>query len=238
MIQQPRVIVLQHVGCETLGSIEVALEQAGLRFDYVRVFEGAPVPKSLDDARGLVVMGGPMSVYEHDRYAHLRDEFKLIEAALSKRKPVLGICLGSQLLAHVLGAKVYAGKQKEIGWHPVTLEPSAAADPLWSDAPAKFMGFHWHGDVFDLPSGCELLASSALTARQAFRHGDNAYGVLFHMEVTRPLIEAMTEAFTDELRETGTSGAQIRRQAEEFLPPLERVGQSIFARWAALAAGG
>jgi GMP synthase (glutamine-hydrolysing) len=109
MLQQSRVIVLQHVGCETLGSIEGALLQAGLQFDYVRTFAGDAVPLTLHDACGLIIMGGPMSVYEEDRYPHLREEHRLIESALSLNKPVLGVCLGSQLLAHVLGAKVYAG---------------------------------------------------------------------------------------------------------------------------------
>ncbi len=238
MSRQPRVIVLQHVGCETLGSIEVALGQAGLQFDYVRTFEGEQVPANLNDACGLVIMGGPMSVYEEDRYAHLRDERKLIESALALDKPVLGVCLGSQLLAQVLGAKVYAGRRKEIGWYPVTLSPAAAADALWSGVPADFMAYHWHGDVFDLPPNCELLARSEMTPHQAFRHGTSAYGFLFHMEVTRPLIETMTDTFSDELRETGNSGQQIRGQAGDFLPALDRIGQTVFGRWATMAAAG
>jgi GMP synthase (glutamine-hydrolysing) len=236
MPRKPRVIVLQHVGCETLGSIEVALQQAALPFEYVRTFDGATVPSTLENVCGLIIMGGPMSVYEEDRYPHLRDERKLIESALSLNLPVLGICLGSQLLAHVLGAKVYAGGRKEIGWHQVDLSPSAAADALFAGAPETFMAFHWHGDVFDLPANCELLASSALTAHQAFRHGANAYGILFHMEVTRPLIETMTETFADELSEIHASGDQIQQQAAEFLPALDRIGQTVFGRWATMAA--
>jgi GMP synthase (glutamine-hydrolysing) len=235
MPEQQRVIVLQHVACETLGSIESALSNVGLQFDYVRTFEGAKVPTALQDACGLIVMGGPMSAYEADQYPHLRDEFKLMESALALGRPVLGVCLGSQLLAHVLGAKVYAGKRKEIGWYPVSLTDAASEDPLWTGVPSTFTAYHWHGDVFDLPANTELLASSALTPHQAFRHGTNAYGILFHMEVTRPLIQTMTETFTDELRETGNSGAQIRQQADSFLPPLERIGKTVFERWAALA---
>ncbi len=238
MTQQPRLIVLQHVGCETLGSIEFALRQSGLRFDYVRTFDGDKVPSTLEDACGLIIMGGPMSVYEEDRYPHLRDECKLIESTLSGNKPVLGVCLGSQLLAHVLGAKVYAGQRKEIGWYPVSLSRSAATDALWSGVPSTFTAYHWHGDIFDLPPNCELLASSAMTPHQAFRHGANAYGMLFHMEVTRPLIETMTDSFADELRETGISGARIRQQAEDFLPSLDRIGQTVFGRWATMAAAG
>jgi GMP synthase (glutamine-hydrolysing) len=136
----------------------------------------------------------------------------------------------------VLGAKVYAGQRKEIGWYPVTLSPRAARDALWADVPAAFTAYHWHGDVFDLPARCETLASSAMTPHQAFRFGTNAYGVLFHMEVTQPIVETMTETFVDELREVGTSGAQIRQQAGDFLPALDRIGQTVFGRWATTAA--
>ncbi len=238
MTQPSRVIVLQHVGCETLGSIEVSLRQARLSFEYVRTFAGAAVPASMDDACGLIIMGGPMGVYEDDRYPHLRLERKLIENALSLSKPVLGICLGSQLLAHVLGAKVYPGPRKEIGWYPVTLSSSAATDRLWTDTPETFDAYHWHGDVFDLPTNCELLACSAMTRHQAFRYGANAYGILFHMEVTRPLIETMTDTFANELREINQSGAQIRQLADQFLPALDRIGQNVFGRWAKMAADG
>jgi GMP synthase (glutamine-hydrolysing) len=238
MNEQPGVIVLQHVGCETLGSIEVALRRAGLTFQYVRTFAGDKVPPSLDDSGGLIIMGGPMSVYEEDQYPHLRDERKLIESALALDKPILGVCLGSQLLAHTLGAKVYAGRRKEIGWYPVTLSAEAASDELWSGVPEAFTAYHWHGDVFDLPDGCELLASSEMTPHQAFRFGANAYGILFHMEVTQPLVETMTDTFADELREIGASAAQIRQQAADFLPTLDRIGQTVFGRWATMAAAG
>ncbi|HEX4148748.1 MAG TPA: gamma-glutamyl-gamma-aminobutyrate hydrolase family protein [Pirellulales bacterium] len=233
-----RVIVLQHVGCETLGAIEQVLQQAGIGFDYVRTFAGVPVPPTLDEASGLIIMGGPMSVYEEDQYPYLAEERRLIESALALGKPVLGVCLGSQLLAHVLGAKVYPGRRKEIGWYPVTLSRAAAGDAIFADAPPTFAAYHWHGDVFDLPASCELLASSALTPHQAFRYGANAYGVLFHMEVTRELIETMTDSFANELRQVGQSGAQIRQQADDLLPPLARIGQTVFGRWAAQLAPG
>ncbi len=149
---------------------------------------------------------------------------------------MLGVCLGSQLLAHVLGARVYAGRRKEIGWYGVTLTAAGQQDSLFAGVPANFTGYHWHGDVFDLPGGSQLLASSELTPHQAYRYGDNAYGILFHMEVTQPLVETMTETFRAELDEIGASGEQIRARAADFLPPLERIGQTVFGRWATAAA--
>ena len=197
----PRSIVLQHVACETPGLIGVELERGGVSLDFVRTFAGDPVPRDLGDAAGLLVMGGPMGVYETDRHPHLRDEIGLIERALAARIPVLGVCLGSQLLAAALGARVAPGPRKEIGWFPVTLTDEAADDPLWRGVAREFVGYHWHGDRFDLPDGAVPLASSALTPLQAYRHGPNAYGILFHMEVTVEIVAAMVETFAAEVAE-------------------------------------
>src|SRR5262249_22554762 len=139
---------------------------------YVRSFAGKPVPQTLDDA-GLIVMGGPMGVYEADRYPFLRQEMALIERAVGDGKPVLGVCLGSQLLAAALGADVYKGPQKEIGWYPITLSEAGARDRLLAGVPRTFIGYSWHGDVFAVPPGATGLASSELTACQAFRFAAN-----------------------------------------------------------------
>ena len=176
--------VIQHIHCETPGIIAEALDREGISIQSVRVFAGEQIPKEMGAAAGLIVMGGPVGVYEQDRYPFLRDEIYLIEQALTEKKAILGVCLGSQLLAAVLGAKVAKGKQKEIGWYPVTLSRAAMADPLWKGIESPFTAYHWHGDVFELPRGAEALASSALTPCQAFCYGDHAYGFLFHMEVT------------------------------------------------------
>src|SRR5262245_51289547 len=205
----PTILVVQHASCETLGTIEPCLRARGLTARYIRVQDGEKVPASIGDACGLIVMGGPMSVYEYDRLTHLMQEMRLIGSALAAHRPVLGVCLGSQLLAHVLGAKVYPGKQKEIGWHEVNLSAAAQHDPLWREAPLQFPAFHWHGDVFDLPSTAECLASSELTACQAFRSGPSAYGILFHMEVTESLIDGMAAGFPDELAAAGGNVSEL-----------------------------
>lgn len=229
------VIVLQHVACETLGTIEGALRRFGLSPRVVRIDLGEEVPPEIGTADGLVVMGGPMSVYDHPRLPHLRDEFRLIESALKASRPILGVCLGSQLLAHVLGARVYPGQQKEIGWHEVRLSPAARQDQLWSAAPETFVGFHWHGDIFDLPSGAVSLASSALTPNQAFQAHGSAYGILFHLEVTAGHVDAMAEAFLGELEETGGTSAGLSLGLGSHLAALTDIGQGVFGSWAQLA---
>ncbi len=223
------VCVLQHAEIETPGRIADALTAAGCR---TQTFLANP-PSSLAGFDGLVVMGGPQSVYEQDRYSFLRGERRLIEQALKAGTPILGVCLGSQLLAAALGARVYAGQQKEIGWRPVRL----VADPLWQGLPEQLTAFHWHGDAFELPAGAVALASSELTACQAFRYGANALGLLFHLEVTEPMIAGMVATFADELRGAGVDGAAIVAGAREHLAAMQRAGDKVFARWAAKLTG-
>jgi len=228
------VLVLQHVAPETAGRIGDAVVAAGHTLRVVRSFAGEPVPQSLGTSAGLVVMGGPMGVYERDQYPYLHAELRLIEQALRSERPLLGVCLGSQLLAHALGAKVRPGPSKEIGWHELMLYPEAAADLMLSSAPHSFTGLHWHGDVFDLPAGAVGLARSAQTVWQAFRYGPSAWGLLFHMEVTQPMVAAMVHAFPDELAQAGLDGREVVAKAASHLPALERIAIPIFARWAKL----
>jgi GMP synthase (glutamine-hydrolysing) len=195
------------------------------------VHEGDAVPTSIGEHTGLVVMGGPMSVYEDDRYPHLHSERKLIESALEKRVPTLGVCLGSQLLASALGATVQPGRQKEIGWYPVSLEPGAKDDALFGAAPRSFIPLHWHGDVFDLPSGAVGLARSALTRCQAFSFGGFAYGLLFHLEVTSEQLSDMTTTFGDELAAAGVAPRELLSGWSAHGTMLEAVGEMVFGLW-------
>lgn len=229
-----KVWVLQHIHCETLGAIANILESAGLSAQYVRTFEGQSVPEGMGDAVGLIVMGGPMGVYEHNRYPFLLDEMQLIGHALEEDKPVLGVCLGSQLLAAALGAAVTKGKKREIGWYPVTLADAARTDPLWTGVEPSFVAYHWHGDIFELPQGAVSLASSGLTQHQAFRYGRNAYGFLFHMEVTERIIGDMVKTFADELQAAGVDGHAIVTKAQDYLPHLQGIGRLVFQRWTSL----
>ena len=176
------VLVLRHEPFEHLGHLAQGFADRNIAFRYKDLGE----PLDLADHQGLVVMGGPQSV--NDASAGLSAEMELIRAAIHARIPVLGICLGAQLIAKVLGARVYRNDSKEIGWASVFLTSAGAADPLFSglDSPTTF--FHWHGETFDLPQGAHWLAYSALCRHQAFRYGSNVYGVQFHPEITAEMV--------------------------------------------------
>jgi len=227
------VLVVQHEQVEGLGSIAESLGEAGTKPRYIRAFAGEQVPRTLGGAAGLIVMGGPMGVYDAPRFPFLRDEMRLIEAALRDARPVLGICLGSQLLAQALGAEVRSTGKKEIGWFDVTLTESAETDPLWSRVPRSFPAFHWHGDAFPLPAGATHLASSVMTPHQAFRY-QHAYGVLFHLEVTAGIARDMVGSWPDELREEGLSAEAIILSTDQLLPGMRSVAETVFGRWARL----
>ena len=229
----PDVLILQHVRPEPPATIADALDDEGVSHRTVKIHRDDPVPETLD-AGGLVVMGGPMGVGDVGDRPHLSRELALIEQALDDERPVLGVCLGSQLLAHALGADVRPAPAKEIGWDTVTLTDAAADDPLFRDVGDPFTAFHWHGDVFDLPDGAVRLARTAQTAHQAFRYGDAAYGLLFHLGVTPKTVAWMTKAFQDELAEEGLDGAAIRRAAMPREPALRETAATVFGQWAAL----
>jgi GMP synthase (glutamine-hydrolysing) len=228
----PIVRVLQHIGPEGPGFIADALTRAGIDIAVTRPDQGEPVPARLDDAAGLLVMGGPMGVYEEGRYPHLADERRLIEHALREEIPVLGVCLGSQLLAATLGARVAPGPRKEIGWFEVTTNEAAANDPLLGHAPSKFIALHWHGDVFDLPSGAVSLARSELTLHQAFRFGERAHGLLFHLEATPAQIEQMAREFADELAAASVDPAALVAQTPARAAVAEEIARTVFGAWA------
>ena len=228
-----KIIVLQHHPAETLGTIAAALESAALAWQYVRIHDGQAPPKDIRGAGGLVVMGGPQTVYQLDRYPYLRDELRLIEDALKENKPILGVCLGSQLLAAALGAKVYRNTEREIGWYRVRLNDAAHADRLMRGLAADFIAAHWHSDIFDLPAGATALVSSDKTPVQGFRYGEKAYGLLFHAEMAAEILAALIAEFGDGLKRVGINGDAILADAPKYLPQLAQIGETIFSRWAA-----
>ena len=226
------VYVVQHAEVETAGAIGAALRARKLTARVVRAYAGAEIPREMGRARGLVVMGGPMGVYEADRHPFLKEEMRLIERALRASIPVLGVCLGSQLLASVLGAHVSHGRAKEIGFLPVELAASAGRDRIFSGVKSPIVPCHWHGDVFTLPAGAVALARSQRTRCQAFRYGRTAYGMLFHMELTRPILRRMTRTFRDELAAERIEPGAILDAADLHLPRLLPVARGVFERWA------
>ena len=230
-----RVLVLQHEPFEGPGTLRDAL--AGCELRFVRTFAGDPVPARLAED-GLVVLGGGMGVYDRDRLPHLADEIALCASAVAAAKPVLGICLGSQLLAASLGAVVGKAPRKEIGWHGVTVLPEARGDPLFDLLPRRFAAFHWHGDAFTLPPGAVPLASTTLTPLQAFRVGGSAWGVQFHLETDEQVLDAMLSGGEPELREEGIDAARIRDRARAELSGLRERALAVFARWKAFLGEG
>jgi GMP synthase-like glutamine amidotransferase len=181
-----RVLAFRHVPFEGLGLIESALEARGIHFDYCDLYQPAAVMPEANRYDGLIFMGGPMSV--NDEPAFLLEEMRLIERAAARGVPMLGVCLGSQMIARALGGRVYRNSEKEIGWFDVHLTEDGRRDPMLGQLAPVERVFHWHGDTFDLPPEAVWLAWSQRTARQAYRIGRAIYGLQFHLEVTPAMI--------------------------------------------------
>ena len=180
-----KILAFRHTPFEHLGRIADSLALHGIRCEYADLYRDGSRP-DIRGADALIVMGGPMSV--NDDLPFIWHELDLIGEAASLGKPILGVCLGAQLIAKALGARVYANAVKEIGWYPVYWTSAAARDPLCEGLEAPETVFHWHGETFDLPSGAELLAWSDACRHQAYRVGDNIYGLQFHLEVTPEMV--------------------------------------------------
>jgi GMP synthase-like glutamine amidotransferase len=180
-----RITVVRHVPFEGLGRIATALDLAGAPYEYFDLFSGAAPPEP-EASGGLIVMGGPMSANDSEDY--LRAEMRLIEATIRAGRPVLGVCLGAQLIAKALGAEVRKNPAKEIGWFRLDFTEAADADLLLSGLPNPSFVLQWHGETFDLPAGAVHLASSELCRNQAFRFGEQVFGFQFHLETTPDMI--------------------------------------------------
>ncbi len=188
-----KVIVFQHVAHEILGTLDPHLRDAGYRIRYVNFGRDPAARPRLDGYDGMVVLGGPMNVGEVDEYPHLVTEIELIDEAIDRGMPLLGICLGAQLVAAALGASIRANEEKEIGWYPVRLTDEGRCDPLLRHLGDCEHIFQWHGDTFSIPEGAVHLASSPSCVNQAFRFNHNVYGLQFHMEVDQALIARWLE---------------------------------------------
>lgn len=188
-----RAVGIRHVPHEGLGAIEGALIDAGIVYQYCHPTEIDGLP----DHDYLIILGGPWSVY--DDFPWLEAELKLIRQAMDKNIPILGICLGAQLIATALGAEVKPCGPKEIGWYPLKLTDEGRSDALLGHLEPVETVFQWHGDMFDIPAGAAHLATSPLCRNQAFRYGDNVWALQFHLEVTPPMVEQwLTEPDNEE----------------------------------------
>ncbi len=193
------VLLLQHIACETPGIFLEELKELKRPIETVKLYERDWVPEDLSRFAGLLVMGGPMSVNDEADYPWLKAEDRLLKQALADDFPTLGICLGSQLIAKAAGATVRRGPRKEIGWYPARLTAAARHDRLFRELPEAVEVFQWHGEYFDTPPGAVNLASSELYQCQAFSIGRNVYGLLFHLEVTGPMVSEWVATFKEEL---------------------------------------
>jgi GMP synthase-like glutamine amidotransferase len=190
-----KVHVFQHAPFEGLGSIRFWLDQRGAEISYTRFFAGDAI-RALDGVDMLIAMGGPMSVNDESDWPWLKDEKLAVRDAIARDIPVLGVCLGAQLIASALGARVYRNAEKEIGWFPIQAVAGSASS---FDFPSECTVFHWHGETFDLPDGATLLARSEGCEHQAFELKRNVIGLQFHLEMTPDSTLAMVENCRNEL---------------------------------------
>jgi GMP synthase (glutamine-hydrolysing) len=228
-MQSLAVTAIRHVAFEDLGAFEPVLRDAGHAIRYLDAGVDDLVGVDGPETDLLIVLGGPIGAYEEDRYPFLTDEIRLIERRLAAGLPMLGICLGSQLMARALGARVYPGPAKEIGFKPLTLTSEGDAGPLaaFRDNPV----LHWHGDTVDLPEGAVWLASTDICLNQAFAMGSHALAAQFHPEAGGPGFERWLIGHTAELGQAGIDVPALRQENRRLAEMLERQARRFLADW-------
>ena len=237
----PKLLVFQHVPHEILGTLHPMLRSAGFRIRYVNFGRSNYKIPKLRNYDGLVVLGGPMNVDETDEYPYLVPETEAIREFIDMDLPALGICLGSQLIAKALGARVCKNPEKEIGWYDVSATDEGKKDRLVGAFGAVEKVFQWHGDTFEIPPGAAQLATSAACANQAFRYGDKVYGFQFHLEVDAPMIERwlVTPVNKKEIEELGgkISPDVIRSETPRHIGALSDLSRRTFGGFIDLLGG-
>lgn len=222
-----RVLAIRHVFIEDLGMWESILRNLGFDVDYLDTAQGQRLLRPLEDYSLLVVLGGYMGAYEENLYPFLSYEFRVMEEAIKKDIAVLGVCLGAQMLAKMLGARVYKGEEgKEIGWMEVY---KVSEHPYFEAFPEKLLVFQWHGDTFDLPAGAVRVYSSRKYSNQAFVYG-KAVGLQFHLEVDKPSLQRWIEVYTDELKQEGIEPTEILNIGDEHVHMLKNLSESLLSK--------
>jgi GMP synthase (glutamine-hydrolysing) len=231
MLQHRRsAVALRHVAFEDLGLLAPILEREGWDTSFREAAIDDLADAAIEDADLLVVLGGPIGVYETESYPFVAREIALLERRLSKDLPTLGICLGAQLMAKALGSRVYLGPIKEIGWGPIGLSEAGNASclkPLGNGAPV----LHWHGDTFDLPAAATRLASNANYENQAFAYGINALALQFHLEAEPRRLEEWYVGHTAELAAAGVSVSELRAATSTLSQVLAPQADRVFTEW-------
>ncbi|MGP8231217.1 MAG: glutamine amidotransferase [Methylovirgula sp.] len=222
-------IAIRHVQFEDLGTLAPVLQSAGYSVTYADVDSGILAALDPQAADLVIVLGGPLGVYQTGEYPFLFDEIRLLEARLAANRPTLGICLGSQLIAAALGAKVAPAGHSEIGFSRLTLNVAGAESPLRHLADVDVL--HWHGDTFAVPEGGTLLASTPLCAHQAFSRGPNILALQFHPEPGAAELERWLIGYAGDLAHAKLDPRAFRKAAAAHCPPLQRAAARVLAEW-------
>jgi GMP synthase (glutamine-hydrolysing) len=220
-----RIHYLQHAEDEKPGSIVSFFKRRGESLKKTALFSGEPLP-DIDSFDLLIVLGGPMGVRDVKKYPWLKEEKKFIRKAIKENKKVLGICLGAQLIASALGAKVYKGKEKEIGWFDVFRSPEAGQTPFHRVLPVSMKVFHWHGDTFEIPGGAKKLAGNSLYPNQGFAWEERVLALQFHLEMTPDSAALMVDKGRSELEKGGShvqTGKEIKEKGEVLFERNNRI---------------
>lgn len=225
-----KAVAVRHVHFEDLGTFADPLHAAGFAIEYRDVGDADYLSFSPTEPDLLVMLGGPIGVYEETAYPFVADEIAMLQARLAADRPTLGLCLGAQLIARALGARVYSCGIKEIGFSPLTLSASGLASPLRHLADVSVL--HWHGDTYDLPPGADLLASTPQIVQQAFMRGRKILGLQFHPEAeTGAAFERWLVGHACELAAAGLSVPDLRADAQRFGPNLKRCAAAMIGEW-------
>ena len=193
------VLFIKHIGIEGPGTIADFLDDNKILYTVIDLSSGDKLPKLKKDFQSIICLGGPMNVYEEEKYPFLREEDIFLRRVVEDEAPFLGICLGAQLIAKATGVRVTKNPEKEIGWYKIVLNDNGLKDDLYKGLPEMFTVFQWHGDTFGIPSGGKRLAFSELCQNQALKYGRNIYGIQFHVEVTKVMIAQWADAYKQEL---------------------------------------
>jgi GMP synthase (glutamine-hydrolysing) len=220
-------VAIRHVAFEDAGTLEGVLADRGIALRYLEAGVDDLAPAKDTDL--LVVLGGPIGIYETDRYPFITGELAIIEAALKQGTPVIGICLGCQALAAVLAARVYPGQQKELGWDEMILTAEGKASPLGAIEGVRVL--NWHGDTFDLPQGATRLASTAITPNQAFTYGPKVLALQFHVELPERDLEKWLIGHTLELANSKVDLAEMRATTARYAPAANAASRKLFNAW-------
>jgi len=225
------IYVFRHLAWEGPGYLATFLERRGVAQRLVAIDEGAALPRTVDGASALVFMGGPMSV--NDPLPWIDQECRLIREAMGRGMPVLGHCLGGQLIAKALGATVRANPVREIGWFPVEQRPEGRDNPWLNNLPPRFEVLHWHGETFSIPEGATPLLRSEHCANQAFSIG-SALALQFHVEMTEEIVEQWATLNRDDLAQpsqTVQTPDQLRENLSARIAALNSLADPIYSRW-------